>query len=53
MYQGTMIDELIASVERAEEHARLEAGQPRVSSIELGTAYRMEAHHSDELVGVA
>ena len=53
MYQGTMIDELIASVERAEEHARLEARQPRVSSIELGTTYRLEPQYSDELVGVA
>jgi hypothetical protein len=29
MYQGTMIDELIAAVERAEEHARLAAAAER------------------------
>lgn len=53
MYQGTMIDQLIASVERAEEHIRLEARQPRVSSIERGPTYELEPQYSDELVGVA
>ncbi|MGH9532707.1 MAG: hypothetical protein ACRD2Q_09980 [Terriglobales bacterium] len=53
MYKGTIIDELIASVELAEEHARMQAREPRWSSTELAVAYRMEPQYSDEMVGVA
>lgn len=53
MYKGTMIDELIASVERAEEHARMQAHEPRWSSPELVMTHRLEPQYSDEMVGVA
>jgi hypothetical protein len=53
MYKGTMIDELIASVELAEEHARTQAREPRWSSPERAVTYRMEPQYTDEMVGVA
>ncbi len=53
MYKGTIIDELIASVERAEEHARLETRQPRLPSPEAAVPFRVDARYNDELVGVA
>ena len=53
MYKGTMIDELIASVERAEERARMQAREPRWSSPEVVVPYRLEPVYTDEMVGVA
>ncbi|MGH9554376.1 MAG: hypothetical protein ACRD2Y_01015 [Terriglobales bacterium] len=53
MYKGTVIDELIASVELAEEHMRTQSREPRWSSQELVVAYRMEPQYTDEMVGVA
>ncbi len=53
MYKGTIIDELIASVELAEEHMRTQAREPRWSGSERVLAYRMEPQYTDEMVGVA
>ena len=53
MYRGNLIDELIASVELAEEHARTQAREPRWSSPERAVTYRMEPQYTDEMVGVA
>ena len=53
MYRGNLIDELIASVELAEEHARTLAREPRWSSPERAVTYRMEPQYTDEMVGVA
>jgi hypothetical protein len=53
MYKGTVIDELIASVELAEEHMRAQAHEPRWSGPERVVTYRTEPQYSDEMVGVA
>ena len=53
MYKGTIIDELMASVERTEEHVRVETQQPRQPSPEPVVPFRLEVMYSDELVGVA
>jgi hypothetical protein len=53
MHKGTMIDELIASVERAEEHVRVDTRQPRLPSPDPVVPFRLEVLYSDELVGVA
>ncbi|MGH9579934.1 MAG: hypothetical protein ACRD2R_02990 [Terriglobales bacterium] len=51
MYRGTLIDELIASVERAEEHARMEAARPRELEVFVPRFY--EASRREEMIGVA
>jgi len=56
MYTGTMIEDLIAAVERAEMHARYEYDpveilQPEES--ELPLAYLIERSYSEPMAGVA
>ncbi len=53
MFRGTLIDELIASVERAEEHARMEAASPRSREMEVFTPRAYELRYREEMIGVA
>ncbi|HET6842952.1 MAG TPA: hypothetical protein VFK06_14955 [Candidatus Angelobacter sp.] len=50
MFTGTTIDELMASVERAEQHARQRRQEFLPLDLSRETTLRMELH---ELVGVA
>lgn len=55
MYTGTMIDNLIASVERAEEHAEVATvSEPQPVKVEVCATYTYEfTYNSEALVGVA
>ena len=55
MYTGTMIDNLIASVERAEEHAEVATvPEPQPVKVEVYATYTYEfTYNSEALVGVA
>ena len=55
VYSGTMIDNLIASVERAEEHAHVTTvPEPQPVKVEVYATYSYEfTYNSEVLVGVA
>lgn len=56
MFQGTMIEELINSVVRAEEHARQQDKQtalPRFARLSAESPVRRMEWREQELVGVA
>lgn len=56
MYSGRMIDELMQTVERAEEHARLEevtASQKTAVDLSMTFMYEFRPQPQVELLGVA
>ncbi len=56
MYTGRMIEELVESVERAEQHARamsLPSDMPRVEVQQIRDTFIYNFSYNQELVGVA
>ena len=55
MYSGTMIDDLIGSVQKAEAHAQVELREEQTPlQVEMHAAYSYEfTYHSEALLGVA
>ncbi len=56
MYTGRMIEELVESVERAEQHARLTSAPletPRVEVQQIRDTFIYNFSYNQELVGVA
>jgi hypothetical protein len=54
MFHGTMIDELMNIVERAEEHARVpEVVETKVAGVEMMPGFLFEASKLQSFLGVA
>lgn len=54
MYTGTMIEDLIESVQRAEKHAQYELAEDhRLAKVEVPLTYFRDLSYSEEMVGVA
>jgi len=53
MYTGTMIEDLIATVERAECRAAESAGIPAEEDVDLPVSYLLEQSYGEQLVEVA
>jgi hypothetical protein len=53
MYTGTMIDELIASVQKAEAHAAPQSEPQMPAEVAMQAAYAYEFTFNEALLGVA